>query len=513
MPFVFNPFTGTFDAVGSGIAGPTGPAGPMGMPGLEGFDGEDGLPLPGPQGPLGPQGNPGGTGPQGPIGPLGFPGFDGLDGEDGFPLPGPQGPQGATGAPGGTGAQGPQGLMGFPGTDGDDGLDAIFGIPGPQGNVGPQGLQGIQGLPGGIAAFAIDTDGLIDQDPVSAGLPTGGDPLGQYWLLAGRPGGQIGFGGTNASDNATIRSTSSATKGFVQLDDQQQWWPSMPSFAAATTETRRLAAFSTAFTTSPNSSTVHTLYGLEFNPAVTSVGAGGFSSSSVIQAVRVDPTISMAANVIFAGVQGAGTYTATAGATFGSWGLFTGTPTLTSATATVPPYPPIVFSSAPTVTYNATGAATLAFLRELQCFAIFDNLSSGTHTLTDWQQVYLSPTVQQTAGTTAVTTLHRIQAVPPIISGSPTIGTDVVLDVGNLNIAQTTTPIAVRSAITSSATARAIQDTGGALSQFIGMHARSYTPTSQTIPTGYYSDFVKTQQWTGTQRLTAQGTARVYGHG
>lgn len=41
----------------------------------------------------------------------------------------------------------------------------------------------------------------------------------QYLLLAGRSGGQVAHGGTDASENLTLRSTAHATKGAVQIID------------------------------------------------------------------------------------------------------------------------------------------------------------------------------------------------------------------------------------------------------------------------------------------------------
>lgn len=46
------------------------------------------------------------------------------------------------------------------------------------------------------------------------------DDHSQYLLLAGRSGGQIVRGGTGASDNLTLRSTSNATKGNILLADE-----------------------------------------------------------------------------------------------------------------------------------------------------------------------------------------------------------------------------------------------------------------------------------------------------
>lgn len=45
----------------------------------------------------------------------------------------------------------------------------------------------------------------------------------QYLLLAGRSGGQVAHGGTAASNNLTLRSTSHATKGSVKIDDDSKF--------------------------------------------------------------------------------------------------------------------------------------------------------------------------------------------------------------------------------------------------------------------------------------------------
>jgi Collagen triple helix repeat (20 copies) len=55
------------------------------------------------------------------------------------------------------------------------------------------------------------------------GVPFNADPLVQYWLLAGRPGGQVGFGGTGAGENATISSTANATKGSIFLGSKSAY--------------------------------------------------------------------------------------------------------------------------------------------------------------------------------------------------------------------------------------------------------------------------------------------------
>jgi hypothetical protein len=61
------------------------------------------------------------------------------------------------------------------------------------------------------------------QVPDGSGDPLGGNnPSDLYWLLAGRPGNQIGYGGTSSGGTATLASTRHATKGFVYLGAAKQ---------------------------------------------------------------------------------------------------------------------------------------------------------------------------------------------------------------------------------------------------------------------------------------------------
>ena len=61
---------------------------------------------------------------------------------------------------------------------------------------------------GSIYCNANDVEGVVASDT---------DPLSQYFLLAGRSGGQVAKGGTAASDNLTLQSTANATKGLIEL--------------------------------------------------------------------------------------------------------------------------------------------------------------------------------------------------------------------------------------------------------------------------------------------------------
>lgn len=191
MPYVFNPFTGTFDVVGTGTVGPQGPQGTPGAPGESGVDGDDGLSIPGTPGQKGDSGTAGSPGGAGATGPPGALGEDGADGEPGPPgLPGQKGDAGNAGNPGAAGISGPPGIEGEPGED-------AFPIPGPQGLIGPQGNPGNPGSPGIGIQGVPGIDGEIGDDgPLGPpGLPGATGDTGAVGAT-----GQRGFDGDDGEE-------------------------------------------------------------------------------------------------------------------------------------------------------------------------------------------------------------------------------------------------------------------------------------------------------------------------
>jgi hypothetical protein len=92
--------------------------------------------------------------------------------------------------------------------------------------------------------------------------------------------------------------------------------------------------------------------------------------------------------------------------------------------------------------------------------------------------------------------------------GAGAITSDVAVEVAAL--LGGTTNRALRSAITSNGTVSyCIEDTGGAPSKFVGPLLRSYTPGSQTIPTGFGVIHPSPLTLTGSQAWTLVGTASV----
>lgn len=70
---------------------------------------------------------------------------------------------------------------------------------------------------GDVLSWTAGGGGVTDHGALT-GL--GDDDHTQYFLLAGRSGGQIGTGGTGSGDDLVLRSTTNATKGDVFINDQ-----------------------------------------------------------------------------------------------------------------------------------------------------------------------------------------------------------------------------------------------------------------------------------------------------
>lgn len=111
--------------------------------------------------------------------------------------------------------------------------------------------------------------GQLDHGAALTGLTD--DDHTQYALLAGRTGGQTLIGGTGSANNLTLQSTSNATKGFINLDDRQEWMPSNVTVTGAGTASTFLYV-TVDHTLSMNGSTVvfdgQSLSALAFRPTV-----------------------------------------------------------------------------------------------------------------------------------------------------------------------------------------------------------------------------------------------------
>jgi|SRR5215472_121459 len=346
--------------------------------------------------------------------------------------------------------------------------------------------------------------GTFDVTGVSAAT------LANYFFLPGRAGGQIGYGGVNASDNLILRSTSNATKGLLELDDAETWWPSMGNFTAAVTETRLVSRFTPTFAASPAAGVAHELHGLDISPTVTS-NADPAATGFTYHALHSAPTVTMGANLFSAVVFGGGSYTATAAAQNGTWAMFTAQPTLQSTTPGVGPYNASIYQTNSNFTYNATGPATTTILRGVEVNDVVNNGSTGTYNITDWDLMIVEGNFNELGGgSVALGTARGLRVLgiaPNNIIGTFTMQNVIGVDIETLGFA--TNVIALRSKTTSGPSNYMFQDTGGAQSQFIGAIEQSYTPTTQTIPTGFGTSMVKRLTLTGTQRWTLAGTSRL----
>lgn len=354
--------------------------------------------------------------------------------------------------------------------------------------------------------------GTLDAVGIPAGA--GGDPLPQYLLLAGRPGGQLANGGVAVAENLTLQSTAHATKGLLQWDDSQLWWPSIPDPPPTVTTTQDLARFNATLTMAPSGTHNHILNVLRVDPAITATPAFIFDNDYVT-GLELSPTVAVGNNLVFTGIHGGGTYNTTTNNFFGSWRMFQASPLLTSASVNNPPFSALVYESAPIMEYTTTGTGNLTSDVAVDFFShpTFRNTGAGTLNVSNHVGFKSVPIFTASAGAITVPVLFRMLIQPPSVTGATTITSDIGIAISDLAISATGTASGIVSSISpTNATHRFLVDTGGAPSQFIGQLQRSYTPKSQTVPTGYGVSFVKRQVWTGTQRMTLEGDARLCGH-
>lgn len=197
--------------------------------GSEGEDGADGAPgARGAAGPAGANGVPGIPG-------FGIPSSDGEDGIDG--MPGPQGIQGLQGATGPAGSGSGTSAPGFPGQDGEDGDSGIIMLQsvsaGGSGTVTTVSVATANGLAGTVATptttpvitltTSINAPVLAGNGTaISAATTTGS---GSTVALSTSPvfvtdiTAPLHYGGSGASGNLQLQSTSNATRGLIQALD------------------------------------------------------------------------------------------------------------------------------------------------------------------------------------------------------------------------------------------------------------------------------------------------------
>lgn len=337
-------------------------------------------------------------------------------------------------------------------SDGDDNTD-MFVMPGPPGPAGPQGATGPPGSSGsgGTSAtwFPLDTDG-DSGEPWMIGPPD----LSQYFFLPGRPGGQIGNGGVNASDILTFRSTTSATKGTVDLDDKTRLWPSMPAQAA---QTANILSFAPTVALSGFVNTIHVvdaspLFTINSGVTIYQMIAGGqiITDKSGLNSVQL-----FSNNGTFQG-DTAGTVTLSGGGTFIDQSILQ----WRSPSNAAGPTPKFAsFQSSTKKRLTSTGTWTVTDDVTLDMIDVIGPSGAATQTMTRSTGVFDERTFQATGGAGSIlnipdlTTLDsnlsfaagvsaqvnattrrgvRVRDVTFVVGGTNAITTNIGVDVENL---------------------------------------------------------------------------------
>jgi len=99
-------------------------------------------------------------------------------------------------------------------------------------------------MSGDVIDLTVDLSDINDELDHGLLLGLSDDDHAQYLLLAGRSGGQIANGGTAASDDLELRSTSDSTKGIVKIVDGSKFQFGKRIELEATLQTSTAAAAS-----------------------------------------------------------------------------------------------------------------------------------------------------------------------------------------------------------------------------------------------------------------------------
>jgi len=281
-----------------------------------------------------------------------------------------------------------------------------------------------------------------------AGLTTGDAGHTQFWLLAGRPGGQVGIGGTGAGDDATLQSTSHATKGDLIFDDAQQWWPSIPDLSVA--GATRVAQFAATLVMSPSSGE-SILSGYHFAPTIIATPSGVIVAATInalsmdVSGITPGSTGGLNGTVIST-LDVSGTMVNTVANGLGNAILLRMRPTYESQTAGVAPFGFIQNVITARMRYNvASGTGTLTDSSCMTDIREFENvLAGGTFTISDVFTILSRPTFRETAGALNIGTRRGFWHDNATMFGTPAITLDVALDVEDTSV-NTTTPLSLRS--------------------------------------------------------------------
>lgn len=260
----------------------------------------------------------------------------------------------------------------------------------------------------------------------------------------------IVYGSASSTGGLTLRANDDDFLGTITINSSVDSWPGFGNYTAGSSETRRVSRFNPSFTATPTGGTTqHALYAWQFDPTITSaIGITG--DGLTVTGFRFDPTATMGTNTAIQCVLGAGTYTNTAVQFLGTFQLFTGTPTLRSATAGVAPYGPVIFSASPSVTYdiNNGGAAVVSEVLDLLCGATITCAQGGTSqlTVTELNAIRIGATFVETAGTLICTTRRGIKYAAVSVTNSPAITTDCCIDIADTDVATVGDALSLRSA-------------------------------------------------------------------
>jgi len=267
----------------------------------------------------------------------------------------------------------------------------------------------------------------------------------QYLLLAGRAGGQAAFGGTGAAEALTLRGSTNADLGFLDIDSPV-----------------RVDVDWTV-------STVTDIIGWG-----TTVPASG---AAIAAFIRVQPVITIDSGLfIFGTVIDQGRYLQTVTPGFAVHTLFLGQPNLETMTAAVQPNQVFVYASQPQMENNGAGALATPIANIISMTStpqLITRVAGDTLTATNITGIQVAANYSTVAGTSVnfgtIRGVHCVQPAQGLFqpgAGTETMVAYIGLEFNAMTFGGNVTKSVVRSSLAAASNARFLDNLGTAESDF-----------------------------------------------
>jgi hypothetical protein len=229
------------------------------------------------------------------------------------------------------------------------------------------------------------------------------------------------------------------------------------AYTSASTAIRNMIENNETVTMAPTGNNAHTLRMIEFAPTVTAA-AGAAGDTISLTGLDYNPTTTDNINITPIVIDARGNFTNTATSFVGPMALKVSW-TSTSNTANISPTTGFAIQNAPTFKYNVasgTGTTTSGLAVGYNDITTFQNVQAGgTFSVVEYDSYKSTPTFTQTAGTLTVGTRRGVHIANMTRNGTPTVTTQVGVEIDALSNA--TTNLGIRNAAPTAFTPSTVQ--------------------------------------------------------